>query len=314
MERDGIRFIHPASPVEFFSGAKVVPPPDAQQVRSGVWQLSSSTPSTRTLLYKSGATETADLASGRSSWQFPSGPISVSYVYNTGDTSVQTEQFDTVMLAVGRQANVADLHLDKAGVAVVHGKVLVDAAERTTAPNVYAIGDVAIGIPQHQPSQDLSAVAQYAVDRPELTPVAIESGAQLARRLFGGSAQLMQYQYVPTTVFTLPSEYAFVGLSEEQAERPAEHGGIGKDNVRVFWSRFGNIEISPLHPVRVNTPHPLYAQHVRRSSNDLLLTSLPRCCLCWVCRITLSPARLLSLARGCGRGGMLRGGSWTGAK
>ena len=253
MERDGIRFIHPASPVEFSSGAKVSPPSDAQQLRTGVWQIPSTASNSRTLLYASGATETVDLTTGRSSWQFPSGPISVSYVFNTGDTTVQTEQFDTVLLAVGRQANVADLHLERVGVAVVNGKVLVDAAEQTTAPNVFAIGDVAIGIPHHQPSQDLSAVAQYAVDRPELTPVAIESGLLLARRLFGGSSALMQYQYVPTTVFTSPSEYAFVGLSEEQAERLPEQGGIGKDNVRVFWSRFGNLEISPLHPV---SPHP----------------------------------------------------------
>ena len=283
MERDGIRFIHPASPVEFSSGAKVSPPSDAQQLRNGVWQLSSSTANSRSLLYASGAQETVDLASGRSSWQFPNGPITVSYVYNTGDTSVHTEQFDTVLLAVGRQANVADLQLDKAGVAVVNGKVLVDAAEQTTAPNVYAIGDVAIGIPQHQPSQDLSAVAQYAVDRPELTPVAIEAGLHLARRLFGGSRHLMQYQYVPTTVFTLPSEYAFVGLSEEQAERPPEEGGIGKDNVRVFWSRFGNIEISPLHPV---SPQLTQAKRhwpvvpPRHCTSSLALPA--RCCL-WLC-------------------------------
>ena len=25
-------------------------------------------------------------------------------------------------------------------------------------------------------------------------------------------------------------------------------GGIGLENVTIYWSRFGNIEISPLHP------------------------------------------------------------------
>ncbi len=30
-------------------------------------------------------------------------------------------------------------------------------------------------------------------------------------------------------------------------------GGIGKENVRVYWSRFGNIEISPIHP-HLKTP------------------------------------------------------------
>lgn len=30
-------------------------------------------------------------------------------------------------------------------------------------------------------------------------------------------------------------------------------GGIGAENVRIYWSRFGNIEISPLHP-HLKTP------------------------------------------------------------
>jgi len=25
-------------------------------------------------------------------------------------------------------------------------------------------------------------------------------------------------------------------------------GGIGAENIRIYWSRFGNIEISPIHP------------------------------------------------------------------
>ncbi|CAF5134667.1 unnamed protein product [Rotaria magnacalcarata] len=30
--------------------------------------------------------------------------------------------------------------------------------------------------------------------------------------------------------------------------RSQEDGGIGAENVRIYWSRFGNIEISPIHP------------------------------------------------------------------
>jgi len=52
--------------------------------------------------------------------------------------------------------------------------------------------------------------------RPELTPVAIKAGKLLARRLFGNSADLMDYQNVATTVFT-PLEYSCVGMSEEEA-------------------------------------------------------------------------------------------------
>lgn len=74
----------------------------------------------------------------------------------------------------------------------------------------------------------------------------------------------MNYRCIPSSVFTSPSEYGFVGLHEEQAMRSREgeqqicilclvnalflDGGIGAENVRVYWSRFGNIEISPIHP------------------------------------------------------------------
>ena len=62
----------------------------------------------------------------------------------------------------------------------------------------------------------------------ELTPVAIQAGKLLCRRLFGGipsstpspypshgSGALMVYSQVPTTVFT-PLELGTVGLTEEQ--------------------------------------------------------------------------------------------------
>lgn len=58
----------------------------------------------------------------------------------------------------------------------------------------------------------------------------------------------MNYRHIASAVFTSPTEYGFVGLHEEQAMRSREDGGIGAENVRVYWSRFGNIEISPIHP------------------------------------------------------------------
>lgn len=77
-----------------------------------------------------------------------------------------------------------------------NGKIVAE-TEQTNVGNIYAVGDVLDG-------------------RPELTPVAIHAGRLLARRLFGGASQLMDYDNVATTVFT-PLEYGCVGLSEEQA-------------------------------------------------------------------------------------------------
>lgn len=87
------------------------------------------------------------------------------------------EQFDTVMFATGRDALVKEIGLDKVGVVVQEGKIVVDASEATNVPNIFAIGDVIL-------------------NRPELTPVAIKTGQLLARRLFGKSELLMDYHNV----------------------------------------------------------------------------------------------------------------------
>lgn len=76
------------------------------------------------------------------------------------------------------------------------GKI-VAMTEQTNVPHIFAVGDV------------LEA-------RPELTPVAIHAGRLLARRLFAGAAQHMDYDNIATTIFT-PLEYGCVGLSEEAA-------------------------------------------------------------------------------------------------
>jgi len=109
--------------------------------------------------------------------------------------------FDTVLMAIGRNGCAQWLRTDKAGIACNKwgDKVLVDANDATNVPGVYALGDVAEG-------------------RPELTPVAIMSGRLLADRLFAGKSQLMDYDQVPTTVFT-PLEFGTCGVSEDDAAK-----------------------------------------------------------------------------------------------
>lgn len=71
----------------------------------------------------------------------------------------------------------------------------------------------------------------------ELTPTAIKAGMLLARRLYGGGFEPMDYTNVPTTVFT-PLEYGCVGLSEEDAK--AKY----KDNIRCYHTEFKPLEWS----------------------------------------------------------------------
>jgi len=128
--------------------------------------------------------------------------------------------YDTVLGAVGRTADTAKLGLECINVETNPKNLKIKTRfEQSSCPNIYAVGDVMEGCP-------------------ELTPVAIQAGISLARRLFGGSKEPMDYVNICTTVFT-PIEYACVGLSEEDAI--AKHG---EDGVEVYHREFLPLEWS----------------------------------------------------------------------
>mmetsp|Transcript_28340 Transcript_28340/g.76347 ORF Transcript_28340/g.76347 Transcript_28340/m.76347 type:complete len:556 (-) Transcript_28340:419-2086(-) len=132
--------------------------------------------------------------------------------------STEEAIYDTVLVAIGRDAETTKIGLDKAGVATnpKSGKIEV-VAEQTNVPHIYAIGDVVEG-------------------KPELTPVAIQAGKLLAQRLYAGSRKQMDYTNVATTVFT-PLEYGVIGLSEEKAIEI-----LGETNIEVYHSFFKPLE------------------------------------------------------------------------
>ena len=143
------------------------------------------------------------------------GPITVTYNSPEGE---KTETFDTVLFAIGRYAVTEGLNLANAGVvAESNGKFRVNEQEQTNVENIYAVGDVLYG-------------------RLELTPVAIKTGALLAARLMGKGSALMDYDSVPTTVFT-PLEYGAVGLTEDEAKQR-----FGADQISTFHTKFRPLE------------------------------------------------------------------------
>ncbi|XP_077016478.1 thioredoxin reductase 2, mitochondrial isoform X3 [Tamandua tetradactyla] len=152
--------------------------------------------------------------------KLPDGRLQVTWE-DLGCSREDTDTFDTVLWAIGRAPQTRSLDLERAGVLLSPDsqKVLVDARDATSVPHIYAIGDVAEG-------------------RPELTPTAIMAGRLLAQRLFGGSSDLMDYDNVPTTVFT-PLEYGCVGLSEEEAV--ARHG---QEHVEVYHAHYKPLEFT----------------------------------------------------------------------
>jgi glutathione reductase (NADPH) len=114
-----------------------------------------------------------------------------------------TVECDAVMVATGRAPNTRDLGLEEAGADLgENGEVIVDKFSASTAPSVYAVGDV--------------------TDRVNLTPVAIREGHSVALTLFGGSPTPIDHLDVPTAVFSQPP-VGTVGLTEGDAkERFAE--------------------------------------------------------------------------------------------
>ena len=145
-----------------------------------------------------------------------SGRLSVTWKISTTGEEV-TEEFDTVLTAIGRNADTGKLNLAAAGVVVGKSGKIPTRDEQTNVPHVYAIGDV-------------------VENKPELTPVAIAAGRLLARRIYGGSFEGMDYENVATTVFT-PLEYGSVGKSEEAAVE-----AFGESNIEVYHSSFTPLE------------------------------------------------------------------------
>jgi glutathione reductase (NADPH) len=117
--------------------------------------------------------------------------------YTVTLTGGRTINADRVMFAVGRKPNIANLGIEQAGIKTAPlGGIAVDAYSRTSAPNIYAIGDV--------------------TNRINLTPVAIREGHAFADTVFGGRPTIVDHTNVPTAVFSDP-EVGAVGLNETQA-------------------------------------------------------------------------------------------------
>jgi len=125
-----------------------------------------------------------------------------------GDASVEC---DALLCAVGRVPNTERLGLASAGVELdANGAVRVDEYSQSTCPSIYAVGDV--------------------TNRVQLTPVAIREGQAFAETVFGNQPTKVDYNCVPSAVFSHPP-LAGVGLTEAQAR-----SRLG--SVKVYTSDF----------------------------------------------------------------------------
>ncbi len=115
---------------------------------------------------------------------------------------------DRALVAVGRRPNSADLGLETIGVEPDRrGTIPVDARCETSAPGVYAIGDIAPG--------------------PMLAHKASADGIVVAHAMAGDPRPATPAEHIPQVVFTDP-EVASVGLSETAARAAGREIAVGR--------------------------------------------------------------------------------------
>jgi len=103
---------------------------------------------------------------------------------------------DAVLFATGRAPKIEGLGLENAGVVIEKGAIKVDEYSRTNVESIYAVGDV--------------------TDRVQLTPVAIREGQAFADTVFGNTPRTVDYENIPSAVFSHPPIGA-VGMTEAEA-------------------------------------------------------------------------------------------------
>lgn len=127
-----------------------------------------------------------------------------------GPEGAKTERkltVDQLFIAIGRVPNINGLNLEKAGIDYTPRGVTVDDQMRTSAPHIYAVGDVAS-------RAKFSHVANYQAER-------------VVRNILDQGGRTMDLSALPWAVFTDP-EIGHVGMTEAEARE------IHGDAVQTF--------------------------------------------------------------------------------
>ncbi|MFQ5953006.1 MAG: FAD-dependent oxidoreductase, partial [Candidatus Omnitrophota bacterium] len=114
------------------------------------------------------------------------------------DKAIKKEEYEKILVAVGRIPSTSDIGLEEVGVKTDEkGFIRVDAKMRTSAENIYAAGDCLPG--------------------PMLAHSAYAEGEIAAEAAAGGKPKALDYDSVPNATYT-DVQVASVGLTEEEAK------------------------------------------------------------------------------------------------
>jgi dihydrolipoamide dehydrogenase len=120
---------------------------------------------------------------------------------------IETREAEIVLSAVGITPNIENLGLETAGVVIEKGKVKVNQYYATSAPGVYAIGDIVSG--------------------KALAHVASAEGIICVEKIAGLEPEPLNYNNIPGCTYTTP-EVASVGYTEKGAKAAGFDIKIGK--------------------------------------------------------------------------------------
>jgi dihydrolipoamide dehydrogenase len=118
---------------------------------------------------------------------------------------------DKVLVAIGVQGNVEDLGLEEAGVEHEHSFIRVDASYKTSAPGIFAIGDV--------------------IGPPLLAHVASHEGILSVERMAGKKVHDVDYDAIPGCTYCQP-QVASIGFTEARAIVKYGKVRVGRFNFR----------------------------------------------------------------------------------
>jgi glutathione reductase (NADPH) len=126
---------------------------------------------------------------------------------------------DLALFATGRVPNTRGLGLEAAGVKCAEdGRIIVDRMLKSSVDSIYAIGD--------------------AANEHNLTPVATAEGMAVARTLFNDEPTPMDYENIPTAVFSNPN-LATVGLTEAAARERFADVDVYRTSFRALKHTLG---------------------------------------------------------------------------
>ncbi len=136
------------------------------------------------------------------------GRETVTATIETGEGKSETLTVERVLSAVGVVANIEDIGLEEAGVKTERGVIRVDGFLRTSAPGVYAIGDVA--------------------GPPMLAHKAEHEGVICVEKIAGlDDVHPMDRDQIPGCTYCHP-QVASVGLTEEEAKKRGYEVRVGR--------------------------------------------------------------------------------------